>query len=73
LASTRKNDPMERPSSHVTVPATGYFTPELEGLCGTVIVALNEHLDDGRACVPSVAPPRRPRARAARRAKPAIL
>jgi len=42
---------MERPSAPATVPGADYFPPELELLCSTAAMVLNEHVKDAGLCV----------------------
>lgn len=41
---------MERPSVPATAPGMDYFPPELERLCSTATVVLNEHVNDAGLC-----------------------
>jgi hypothetical protein len=41
---------MKRLSAPIAVAGTDYFPPELERLCGTATLVLNEHVDDADLC-----------------------
>ena len=41
---------MKRSSAPMTVAGMGYFPPELERLCGTATLVLNEHVNDAGLC-----------------------